>query len=271
MGSEATLNRTVRSPTRFFLLVVALAVPLWVAGAISRRRLLPGLGVNLPISALIFLCPLLAALILVGREEGRPGIRRLLTKLLQGSRLRGPWVLPTVFLMPLIYGLSYLLHRALGRNAPVPHVDPVELAVLSAVFLFTAATEETGWMGYAADPLQEQKGAIEAALLLGLVWSGIHVIPDLQGGQSWRWIVGQRSFSVALRVLIVWLYNNTGRTLTAPVLFHASDNVSVFTLFPGDSQDQYNPAITAVITAVAALIVGYLWGPRTLARFRWGR
>ena len=97
--------------------------------------------------------------------------------------------------------------------------------------------------GYAADPLQEQKDAIEAALFLGLVWSGVHVIPDLQGGQSWRWIVGQRSFSVALRVLIVWLYNNTGRTLTAPVLFHASDNVSVFTLFPGDSEDQYNPAI----------------------------
>jgi hypothetical protein len=70
-------------------------------------------------------------------------------------------------------------------------------------------------------------------------------------------------FTQALRVLIVWLYNNTGRTLFAPTVLHATDNVSVFTLFPGGGDD-YVPAITAVITAIVAIGVTLVWGWRTL-------
>jgi CAAX protease family protein len=57
----------------------------------------------------------------------------------------------------------------------------------------------------------------------------VHVAPDLQGHHTWAWIAGQRRFSVVLRVLIVWLYNNTGRSVFAAILFHDMDNVSVFT------------------------------------------
>lgn len=254
-----------RSPLRFIVLVVVLAAPMWLLGTDTRRRILPGLGVDLPVSALMFLSPLVAALILIGREEGRPGIRRLFRSMVEAGGLKGRWMVPTLFLLPLIYGLSYLVHRALDRQVPDLHVDPVELTALLAVFLVAAASEEAGWTGYATEPLQEKRSAFEAALLLGLVWAGIHVIPDLQSGHSWGWIAGQRTYTVALRVLIVWLYNNTGRTLAAPVLFHAMDNVSVFSTFPGT--EGYEPAITATLAAVAAATVTWLWGPRTLAGF----
>jgi len=44
------------------------------------------------------------------------------------------------------------------------------------------------------------------------------------------------------------------------------DNVSVYSLFPDN--EEYDPLITAAITAVAAMIAVALWGPRTLTRFR---
>lgn len=258
-----------RSPLRFTVWVVVLAAPMWLLGAKTRRRILPGLGVDLPVSALMFLSPLIAALVLVGREEGRPGIRRLFRSMVEAGGLKGRWLIPTLFLLPLIYGLSYLAHRALDRQVPDLHVDPVELTALFTVFLAAAASEEAGWTGYATDPLQEKRSALEAALLLGLVWAGIHVVPDLQSGHSWKWIAGQRTYTIALRVLIVWLYNNTGRTLAAPVLFHAMDNVSVFGAFPGTKG--YEPAITATMTGLVAATITWLWGPRTLGGFRTAR
>ncbi len=82
------------------------------------------------------------------------------------------------------------------------------------------------------------------------------------------WIAWKCLETLAARVLIVWLYNNTGRSLYAAVLFHAVSNVSV-SLFPNDGS-HYDPAVVGVLTAVAAGIATFLWGAKTLARYRWG-
>jgi hypothetical protein len=42
-----------KSPLKFFLLVFALSLPFWLAGTLTSLQLLPAL----PISALMFLCP----------------------------------------------------------------------------------------------------------------------------------------------------------------------------------------------------------------------
>jgi hypothetical protein len=70
-------------------------------------------------------------------------------------------------------------------------------------------------------------------------------------------------------VLIVWAYNNTGRSLLAAILPHTMDNVS-WQVFP-NSGSHYDPAFTAPITAIAAATVAIVWGSRTLARFRYAR
>lgn len=66
---------------------------------------------------------------------------------------------------------------------------------------------------------------------------------------------------MALRVLIVWLYNNTGRSVFAATLFHAFSNVSSVTY-----SSYYDPHITGLIVAFVATIVVLVWGPRTLVR-----
>ena len=249
-----------RSPGLYFALVFLLTVPFWVLGAVVRE---PLAGVGLPLSALMFVSPLIVALFLIHREEGTQGLRRLFGSFADTRHIRPLWYLPTLLLMPVIYALSHLVHEMLGRSMAPPDLTVLGLLTLLVAFLVTAACEEAGWTGYVTDPLQKRWSALGAALVIGAVWAGLHVIPDLQGGHDWGWIAGQRLFTLALRVLIVWLYNNTGRTLFAPTVLHATDNVGVFTLFPGGGDD-YVPAITAVITAIVAIGVTLVWGWRTL-------
>jgi hypothetical protein len=69
-----------------------------------------------------------------------------------------------------------------------------------------------------------------------------------------------------LRILIVWLYNNTDRSVLAAIVVHTMDTVS-YSLFPNNGS-HYDPVIVAPIAAIAAAIVTLLWGSRTLARLR---
>jgi hypothetical protein len=71
-------------------------------------------------------------------------------------------------------------------------------------------------------------------------------------------------WTVALRVIIVWLYNNTGKTVYAAALFHTTIN-ETWQLFPIQGSF-FDPRVTGAITALVAAAVVVLWGPRTLVR-----
>ena len=70
--------------------------------------------------------------------------------------------------------------------------------------------------------------------------------------------------TVATRVLITWLYNNTGGSVFVAVLFHAMINVT-WQLFPINGS-YYDPRVTGLISAVVAIVVVIVWGPRMLVR-----
>ncbi|HTK06640.1 MAG TPA: hypothetical protein VL485_05705, partial [Ktedonobacteraceae bacterium] len=100
-----------RSPLRFFLLIFALTLPFWLAGALTSFQLLPGL----PISALAFLCPVTAAAILLYREDKSAGVKALLKRAFDFKRVTAKiWYVPTLFLMPCIMLLSYAVMRLMG-------------------------------------------------------------------------------------------------------------------------------------------------------------
>lgn len=70
--------------------------------------------------------------------------------------------------------------------------------------------------------------------------------------------------TIAARVIIVWLYNNTGRSVLAAALFHATQNVT-WQLFPVQGS-YYDPGVTSLILALVAAFVALAWGPLTMAR-----
>jgi membrane protease YdiL (CAAX protease family) len=255
-----------KPPLAFFLLVLALSVPFWVVAAMVRQRL--PLPMNLPLSSLSVFCPLIAALILVRREDGPGGIRRLLRRVFDYRRIkRKIWYLPIIFGMPLIMVVSYGVMRLMGLPLPAqPRIPLLAAPVLFVVYFAAAAGEEAGWTGYAVEPMQDRWSALKTSLVLGSGWAIWHVTLYAQAHHDLAWIAWQTSSLVAVRLLIVWLYNNTGKAVLTAILFHDMMNVSQG-LFP-NSASHYDPAVTAPIIMIAAVIVTFLWGAKTLARYR---
>jgi membrane protease YdiL (CAAX protease family) len=245
------------------VLTFALSIPFWIAGALTNIQLLP----EIPISAFGIICPVGAAAILVYRENGRAGVKGLLKRPFDFKRVRAKlWYVPTILLMPGIMVLSYVAMRRMGVALPAPQFSFATTLMLLVVCFIAAIAEELGWSGYAIDPLQDRFGALRGALLLGVVWVVWHVIPLLSVQRSLAWIAWWSLGTVALRVIIVWLYNNTGRSVFAAGIFHAMINVT-WQLFPVNGS-YYDPRVTGLITAAVAVVVVIVWGPRTLVRAR---
>jgi membrane protease YdiL (CAAX protease family) len=192
-------------------------------------------------------------------------VKALLQRAFDFQRVRVKrWYVPTLLLMPGILVLSYLALRLMGVALPAPQISLITTLILFIVFFVAAIGEELGWSGYAIDPLQERYGALGGALMLGVVWAVWHVMPLLSAQRPLGWIAWWSLGTVASRVLIVWLYNNTGKSVFVAVLFHAMSNVTYF-LFPINGSF-YDPRVTGVIMAAVAVVVVIVWGPRTLVR-----
>jgi len=256
-----------KSPLKFFILVFALSIPFWVIGAMAEPP--KGFPINLPVSALMLVCPLIAAVILVYREEKLGGIRRLLQRVFDYKRIKQKiWYVPIIFLMPSICLLSYGVMRLMRLPLPEdPYIPFLAIPIFFVAFFIPAVGEEVGWMGYAVDPMQDRWSALKTSILLGSVWAIWHVVPDIQAHHTPTWLAGQFFSTIVLRILIVWLYNNTGRSVFAAILFHDMINVSDFS-FPNYGS-HYDPVITGAILAITAVIVTFLWGSKTLARYRY--
>ncbi len=259
MKSEPVL----RSTLSFFLLVVLLSLPFWALGGIASRA--PNrLPVNLPLSALMTVCPVLAAILFASRERGGGGVGRLFKRAFDLRRIARPvWLLPSLLTMPAILLASYFALRILGVALPEPRIPLRAILPFTALFFVGAVCEEMGWSSYALDPLQNRWGALGAGLFIGLLWGSWHVLPWFQAHHTAAWVASQWAFTVGTRVLLVWIYNNTGKTVILPALFHAMANVSSF-LFPNYGS-HYNPAATALIVWIAVAAVAAIWGPRSLS------
>ena len=235
----------------FFLLLIVLSVPFWLLG-FWEGKLLPA---QLPISALQAVCPLLAAVILTGWHEGRGGIRDLFKRVMEfrASGYLG-WYLSGFLIMPVVMLISYATMRTLGRPVPEPDISLPAALVAFIVFVAAAMAEETGWTGYASEALLRRTSALTASLFLGSAWALWHVVPYYQAGRSAGWIFWQCVFTVLVRILMVWLYNGSGRQVPVAVLFHTMINVT-YVLFPVEGS-HYDPAVTGMIVAV--LVVAML-------------
>jgi membrane protease YdiL (CAAX protease family) len=243
-------NPRNRSALVYFALTFALSIPFWILGALTNFQLLPGV----PVSALGLLCMVGAASILVYRENGLTGVVELLKRSFDFKRVKAHiWYVPTFLLMPAIMTLSFIVMRLTGNQLPSPQFSFATPFILFVVFFVAAIGEELGWSGYAIDPLQNRFGALGGALLLGVVWAVWHFIPLLSAKRSLDWIGWWSLGTVALRVIITWLYNNTGRSVFIAVIFHAMFNVT-WQLFPVDGSF-YDPRVTSLIMAAVALVV----------------
>lgn len=120
-----------RSPLRFVVLVFLLSIPFWVAGLITGRTL----SSDLPIGALMFICPVWAAAILAYREGGTVAVAELLRRSFDFDRVTDKrWYLPPLLLGPSVYGATYVLMRLTGVSVPDPEIPLLAALVATAGF-----------------------------------------------------------------------------------------------------------------------------------------
>jgi uncharacterized protein len=254
-GVTKTGGGAARSPFKFFILVFAIAIPIQLAG-----RFLGVIGaMNIPVADLgLAFVPMIAAMILVTWEVGWRAAVHVLRETLELKGLRdGRWLAITLGLAPLIYLLTWPLSRLFGAEGIV-EFSPGRTLVLLVLFLLLALGEEVGWTGYATEPLQSRWGALGTALILAGPWWLAHLPSMAAVGASMTdvawWLLG----AVGARILIVWLFNHTDRSILSAVLFHALLNTGRSATFPETVSHyaaRYQIASYIVMGALAAAVV----------------
>jgi uncharacterized protein len=261
-----------RSPLKFFLIVFGLSIPFWIIDLIINAKRTSLLNFS-TIDIITAFIPLIAGCILIYKEESNSGVYKLFKRIFDYSRItKKIWYVPIIFLPFLMYLLIYTVIRILGLSLPIEfHISFLSIPVLFCLFFLGAVAEETGYMGYAVEPMQERFGALAASILIGIPWAVWHYPSIIQQGHGLIFIMWATLGTVAVRVLIVWIYNNTGKSLFACILFHALLNVGR-PLFPRD--EIHNPLVDYPyihysIIAIIAFIVAFLWGSKTLAQYKY--
>lgn len=147
--------------------------------------------------------------------------------------------------------------------------DPLSILPLFLFAILVPLIEEMGWRGYVLDRLQTRYSALTSSLVLGVVWSLWHlplffVAGSYQAGlgigtpEFWLFFLS----IIPLTVIITWIYNNTGRSIFAAILFHGMVNFSGEIIALSPRAD----TIAAILWLLAAICVIVGWGGRCLVR-----
>jgi len=245
-------------------LVIARGVDVWQSPGAIALFAVGGLG--LPIGGVV----------MTYRVAGRSGLRDLGRRLVQPGRISGWWWAVVLGLLPALKlaagGLAVLFGAADVpfnlQEASDLVLQPVDLLLyLGFVLLLGPLPEEVGWRGYLLDRLQLRYSALGASVLLGLAWFAWHGPLFAMAGYYARagGAPDPLQFGVAIllgAVLYTWIYNNTGRSILAAVLFHFSGNVSGELLDAPASVYAYETYLTAALV----LFVLWRWGAEALRR-----
>ncbi len=180
----------------------------------------------------------LAGLAMTAATGGREGLRQLRARLTR-------WRLGRWWLVLLLPPLGILAVLTAFRLFVSPSFAPQFLAFGIGIGLVAGLFEEIGWTGFAYPRLRARFGALGGALLLGMLWAFWHfpVVDSLGAasphGAAWpAFFASFAALIVAMRILIAWLYVNTGSVLGAQLLHASSTGFLVVLGAPGVSPSQ---------------------------------
>ena len=258
---------TNKSIINFFLLVFALSIPFGILGYVATdlTKILP---IKLPISALMAFCPLFAATLLVYKKQKMQGVKALLKQAFDYPKIKDKrWYLPLVLLLPIIAALSYWYLKITGVLLLEPQISLPTILLFFIVYFIGAIGEEIGWSGYIIHPLQNQFGALKASIILGFIWAIWHIIPYNQAEQTPIWIFWQCIGTIFLRIIMVWLFNNSGKSVFGMVLFHTMINISPY-LIPNYGA-HYDPFIFCLLLMIVVIIIICFYDSKTLTQYKY--
>lgn len=256
----------------FFALTYAISWSYWIPLALAGIHTAPGSrATHLP----GLLGPALAAFIVTGMTDGRSGVVRLAKRLVLISR---PSLRFFVYsLSPLIF-LALAWVFAMAAGAPWPPwrdfaiysgLPPLGLpTVFLLVLLFNGFGEETGWRGFALEPLQSRYGPTLGTLVLALFWAGWHTptffIVETYRTMTMPMIVGGFGLGICAGALVLArVAQRTKGSVLAVALWHALYNMTSATAASRGIVAAVTTTCVMVWASVLLIRSGHMAGLRT--------
>ncbi|WP_458209245.1 CPBP family intramembrane glutamic endopeptidase [Haladaptatus sp. NG-SE-30] len=190
----------------------------------------------------------------------------------QARRIGVRWFLVILLIPVVVTVVAAIVDSLLGGpgvawGEAIQEISSNPLAILPALFFATLPPllEEFGWRGYALDRLQINWSAFGASVILGVVWAAWHLpLFFIEGSFQhdavgfatvgfWLFMIG----TVALSVILTWVYNHTSRSILGAIILHGWVNFVSETVEVAD--EFYYP-----IWVLSAVFVVGIWGPKTL-------
>jgi membrane protease YdiL (CAAX protease family) len=215
--------------------------------------------------------PTIAAYLVAAGMGGWPQVKRLLAGYTRW-RIGWAWLLAATSLawLPLLAALAYMALGNPPRGLPEGMTWGAYLVIVLQGWLTGPLAEESGWRGFALPRLQAHLGALNASLLLGLLWAFWHVPQYLTGGVISGGMMPFPIFvpmTVALTVLFTWVFNNTHGSLVATTIMHFSFNYSGGHI--GGLLGLVPPMVlygSGVAILLLSILVVFVAGPKYLSR-----
>ena len=229
----------VSNPVAAFLLMLyAIAWTVFLPVVLQARGLLAlpvdlseGIAFDAVTSLASILGVPLPAFIVTAAISGKVGVRELLRRCLR-------WRVGIVWYLAALFGLlavMVLVGSVLSDPAPLevlterwPLIFTLFLPEVLFPFLFIQIFEEAGWTGFMQHNLQERRGPLVASVLVAPAFVLQHLpilLMDSGVGLASLIIVGALVMvAVVFRVVVMWLYNGSGRSVLVVALFHSAYN-----------------------------------------------
>ena len=219
---------------------------------------------NESISILIPLSPSLIAILVTVIAFGPRGLSAMFKGRVVG-RLNLAWFLVALLLFPVVAAGALVIHSFFG--GPSLGLRATALIPQVIVILLISLGEEFGWRGFALPLLQERFSALNASLVLGLIWGFWH-FPGFLIGTG---VPLDMPFAVFLlwtvlaAILMTWVYNNTGGSILSAIVMHSAANAS-FNYLPllpeWVGQITTFSIFLGLLSVVVALVITRLGGKR---------
>ena len=222
----------------FLVMLYAIVWTVFLPVVLQARGLLAlpidlsqGLAFNAVLAIASILGIALPAFLVTSATSGKAGVRDLLSRCLRW-RVGVHW-----YLIALLGFLAAMLLVASVFQGLAPLGSLVEkwplfftlfLPEVLLPFLFIQVFEEAGWTGFMQHNLQERRGPLLASILVAPAFVLQHlpiILMDASVGLGSVIIVGALVVVAAFfRVVIMWLYNGSGRSVLGVALFHSVYN-----------------------------------------------
>ena len=192
------------------------------------------------------------------------------------KRISAKWYLVIFLFVPVLHILAMMIDIIAGGNGATwgeaaQNVFSNPLSIIPSILFASLIpfVEELGWRGYALDHFQERHSALASSLILGVVWSVWHLPLFFVPGSYqeslgvgtlafWLFVIG----IIPLNLPFTWIYNNTGRSTLAVILFHSMVNFTGELIALNERAD----TISIGLWFVAAIGIAVIWGAKTFTR-----